>query len=228
MLIQWSGVGIVAGSGKLNGTVVARNRGGAYARVKVTPVNPQTTAQQNGRNILSTWSQNWRALTEAQRQGWNSNSENFPYSDRFGNSRKLSGQQLYVKLNANLNYADAPGIDDVPSPVEIPAITSISITASSPTSLSIAFTPSPVPAGFALILRMAGNVGAGKSFVKNLFRNVSVVAPAGTSPFNALVNYEAIFGTLVEGSKIFVQAFLISTTSGQAGIPIQTSAVVPT
>ena len=38
---------------KLNGSVFSKNRYGAYVRTKVTPVNPQSTAQQNTRNNLS-------------------------------------------------------------------------------------------------------------------------------------------------------------------------------
>src|SRR5690606_27930634 len=53
MKVQFSGLGVVAGSGKIQGTVAARNRSGAYLRVKVTPVNPQTTYQQAARQRLT-------------------------------------------------------------------------------------------------------------------------------------------------------------------------------
>lgn len=226
MLIQFSGIGIVAGSGKLNGTVMAKNKGGAYARVKITPVNPQTTAQQNTRNILSTWSQGWRGLTQTQRDGWNTAAASFPYVDRFGNSRQLSGQQLYVKLNSNLNYANAAGIDDAPAPVEIPALTTVSVTADESTAaVTLTFAPTPVPADFALIVRAAGNVGQGKTFVKNLYRNVSVLDAAATSPAVISADYAAKFGPPIAGLKTFVQIFLISTTTGQAGIPLQADTI---
>jgi hypothetical protein len=226
MLLQWSGIGIVAGSGKLNGTVLAKNKGGSYARTKVTPTNPQTTAQQNARNILSTQSQAWGGLTQVQRDGWNNAAPSFPYTDRFGNSKNLSGQTLFVKLNANLNYADVAAIDDVPAPVAIPAITALTIAGATSTTLSITFAPTPVPAGFALILRLTPNIKPGREFVKNQFRNVAVVAAAGTSPHNTFAAYEALFGPPVTGSKIFVQAFYISTDSGQSGIPLQAQIIV--
>ena len=226
MLLQWSGIGIVAGSGKLNGTVLAKNKGGTYARVKVTPTNPQTTAQQNGRNILATHSQGWGGLTQAQRDGWNNAAANYPYTDRFGNIKHLSGQQLYVQLNSNLNYANAAAIDDAPTPVAIPAITSLGIASATPTALSITFTPTPIAAGFAMILRLTPNIKPGRAFVKNQFRNVAVIAAAGTSPHNTFAAYEALFGPPTTGSKIFVEAFLVSTTSGQAGIPLQAQIIV--
>lgn len=53
------GAGIVDGSGKLNGWVASKNRGGSYMRTKVTPLNPSTSAQQNARGILGSLSTQW-------------------------------------------------------------------------------------------------------------------------------------------------------------------------
>ena len=47
---------------------------------------------QNVRNRLSTNSQAWRGLTEAQRQGWIDAAINFPFTDIYGNTKILSGQ----------------------------------------------------------------------------------------------------------------------------------------
>lgn len=227
MRILYSGIGIVDGSGKLNGTVMSKNKGGAYARTKVTPVNPQTTSQQNQRNILSTWSQGWRGLTPAQRSGWSTAAVNFPYVDRFGNVRQLSGFQLYCKLNINLNIANVAGIDDAPTPVEIPAITALTCAGDeSALSYTVTFAPTPVPAGFALLIEAVANVAPGKSFVKNLFRSIHAVAAAGTSPYNGNTSIAAKFGAPVAGNQLFVRATMISTTTGQRGVPIQAQVVI--
>lgn len=225
--ILYSGIGIVDGSGKLNGSVLSKNKGGAYVRTKVTPVNPQTTAQQNQRNILSTWSQGWRGLTPAQRSGWNSAAVNFPYVDRFGNVRQLSGFQLYCKLNINLNVAGVAGIDDAPTPVEIPAITALAIASDeSSTNYTVTFTPTPIPADNALLIEAVANVAPGKSFVKNLFRQIAVVAAAGTSPYNGNTAIAAKFGAPVAGNQVFVRATMISTLTGQRGVPLQAQTVI--
>lgn len=212
---------------KLNGSVFSKNKAGAYIRTKVTPVNPQTTAQQNQRNILSTWSQGWRGLTFAQRSGWNSAAVNFPYTDIFGNIKQLSGFQLYCKLNINLNIAGAAGIDDAPMPVEIPAITDLQIAADdSANSYTVTFAPTPVPADFAMIVDVVANVGTGKTFVKNLFRNVSVLAAAATSPNVISAAVIAKFGEPVTGLQVFARARFISTITGQSGVPIQAQSVI--
>ena len=212
---------------KLNGTVFSKNRYGAYARTKVTPVNPQSTAQQNTRNALSTNSQAWRGLTEAQRQGWISGAADFPQTDIFGNAKILSGSALYVKLNNNLNAAGLPAISDCPSPIAIPALVLGAITADESTgAVTVAFTDTPVPAGFSIAIQTTGNVGAGKSFVKNLFRQVAYVAAAATSPATITTEFAAVHGAPVADQKIFVRAFMVSNVTGQAGIPVQGLTIV--
>lgn len=212
---------------KLNGTVFSKNRYGAYARTKVTPVNPQTTAQQAARNRLATNSQAWRGLTEIQRDSWTGAAPQFPMRDIFGNSKILSGSALYVKLNNNLNVIGLPPIATSPSPTEIPALvlTSLSSTAAVP-SLSMVFGDSPVPADFEMVVEATPPVGAGISFVKNKYRIVSTQAAATATPVNLLSDYSAIFGNPVAGQKIFVRAKLVSTITGQAGIPSSAYAIV--
>lgn len=226
MKVIFSGVAMVDGRGKLNGSVASKNKGGAYVRTKVTPVNPQTTSQQNARNRLSTASQAWRGLTEDQRQGWIEAAPNFPYTDIFGNSKSLSGFQLYVKLNANLALIGEAAIDDAPAPVAIPQLELTSVTADDSANTVIIAGTTPVPADFAMVVMATGNVSPGKSFVKNLFRFVSAEPAAGTSPFDVSAEWTALFGDPSLGNKVFVKCFYISTTTGQAGIPVQAQTIV--
>ena len=212
---------------KLNGSVFSKNRYGAYVRTKVTPVNPQSVAQQNARNILSTNSQAWRGLTEEQRQGWIDAAVNFPFTDIYGNSKTLSGAALYVKLNNNLANVFVGAIPDAPSPVAIPQLTLGTIVADESTPLiTVAFTSAPVPADFTMVIQATGNVTPGKSFVKNLYRQVSTPSGGSTSPADITSGWQAVHGNPVAGQKIFVRAFLVSTITGQAGIPVSGMVIV--
>jgi len=102
--------------GKLGGQVFSKNKGGAYIRTKVTPVNPATVAQQLVRAIFAFFSQNWRALTEAQRTAWNAAVSNFTSTDIFADVRTPSGFNLYKKLNQNLLLISAAPIATPPLP----------------------------------------------------------------------------------------------------------------
>lgn len=212
---------------KLNGTVFSKNRYGAYARTKVTPVNPQSPRQQAVRNRLSTNSQAWRGLTEAQRQSWITGAQNFPTTDIFGNPKTLSGNALYVQLNNNLQLAGLPAIATAPLPVAMPVLTLPTLTAVSATGvITLAFTPTPTPTNFRLVVSATPNVGAGISFVKNLYRVIFVAGAAFTTPATLTTQFAAVHGAPVLGSKIFIKAYFVSTLSGQAGIPVSILAIV--
>lgn len=214
-------------SGKLNGSVMAKNKAGDYIRTKVTPTNPQTTAQVAARNRLATWAQAWRGITQAQRNAWIAATASFPVINVFGDSKLLSGNALYTQLNTNLALIGASAIDDAPSPVAITAITALSATAAAGTpALSITFAPTPVATGEKLLIEATPCVPPSQKFVKNRFRVIASVASAGTSPYNALSAYAAVFGNPVEDQVIYIRVTVISSVTGQRGVPVQTSATV--
>lgn len=212
---------------KLNGSVFSKNRYGSYVRTKVTPVNPQTTSQQNARGILSSVSQGWRGLTEGQRQSWISASPNFPFTDIFGNAKILSGSALYAKLNTRLINAGASALDTAPTPVSIPTITGLSITADASTGIvTVDIDDTTVPADMALVIETTGNVPPGRYFVKNLFRKVVTKAAASTIPVTITTEFANIHGVPVEGQSIFVRAYYVSAITGQNGIAQQSMVTV--
>lgn len=212
---------------KLNGSVMSKNRYGAYIRNKVTPTNPQTTAQVAARNRLATWSQGWRGITQPQRNGWITGASNFPVIDIFGDSKILAGNALYTQLNVNLSLVGGTNIDDLPTPVAIPALNVLTITSAAGTpALSVVYAPTPIPAGFSLLVEATPPIPQSRLFVKNQFRVISHLAAAAASPYNALTAYQAVFGNPTEDLVIYVRVRLISTTTGQAGIPLQSSDIV--
>lgn len=225
--VLFSGVAGVDIRNKLNGSVFSKNRAGAYIRTKVTPVNPQTDAQQQARNNLSTNSQAWRGLTESQRQGWIDGAVNFPYTDIYGQTKILSGQQLFVKLNNNLVNAGASGISVCPSPIALPAIASITLTAAQTAGVvSLAYDVPEGTSDFILVVEATPNVTPGKMFVKNLYRFLNSVGTDAASPFVLTSSYAAKFGAPVEGQKIFMRVRIVSAITGQSGIPLQTMDIV--
>lgn len=212
---------------KLNGSVMSKNRYGSYVRNKVTPTNPATTAQVQARNRLATFSQAWRGITQSQRNGWINGASAFPIIDIFGQSKILAGNALFTQLNVNLAITGTAQIDDLPTPVSIPALTTLSATSAAGTpSLSIVFAPTPVAADFALVIEATPPTSPSIKFVKNKYRIIAVRAAASTSPFNALSAYAAVFGNPVEAQVISIRVRLISTITGQSGIPLQAESVV--
>lgn len=213
--------------GKVAGTVFTKNRAGAIARTKVTPINPNSSFQQAVRSTLTFLSQNWRSLTAAQRSAWNNAVRNFPRTNVFGDAKILSGHQLYVGLNGQLSAAGASLITNPPVPTGAASVDTLALSITVGTStMEVDFTPDPVPAGSALIIEATAPQSPGKSNVTNQFRQATVSVAAATSPTNIFTDYVAKFGTPPIGQVVHVRAKMVNTLTGEVSNTLQTSAVV--
>ena len=213
--------------GKVNGTVFSKNRGGAYARTKVTPSNPQTSAQNLVRSRLTGFSQGWRALSQAARDAWNSAVASFPRTNVFGDAKILSGHQLYIGLNSQLAAAGQTAITAPPLPTGAPAITSITPTAAETLQVfTLAYNPDPVPADTSLIVEATEQVSPGKSNLNSLYRQIEVVAAAAASPADIAASYIAKFGALVAGQKIGIRTRFVNDLTGEVSGPVTAQVIV--
>lgn len=214
------GAVVVDGRGKAGGHVFSKNRGGAYMRTKVTPINPQTSFQAEVRARLTEFSQGWRELTETERAAWNTAVSNFTKTDVFGDIKKPSGINLYVRLNSNIQLGGGAAITEPPVLSTAPNTVEVTVTsdASTPT-LSAAFTNSPVPADTAYVIECTSQQSPGKSFLKNQYRVLTVLPAAATTPANILAAYTARFGALIAGQKIGFRSYAIDLLTGIKGQP---------
>lgn len=229
MKALFSGVGIVDGRGKLNGTVMSANRFGSFARTKKTPVNRNTSYQTAVRATFSSLSTGWGSLlTEAQRGAWRAFAKDHPFSNIFGQSRNLTGANMYVSLNAGLANAGMTLITVPPADVTTGQLGAIALTATVAAggTLSVTTAETSVP-GTAQILVYATKLESnGKTFVKSALAYIGVFA-SGASPYNIKAAWIAKYGAFptVAGHKIFV-ALRIITLEGWQSIPSGTSAFV--
>jgi len=221
------GAAIVDGRGKLNGWVFSKNRGGSYARTKVTPTNPQTANQSLVRNRLTGFSQGWRGLTQSVQASWREAVANFPKTDVFGDTKLASGINLYVWLNSNLDQIGVGALTNPPLPQAVANVDTItSAAAAGAATFTVAYTPTPVPADTAFIIETTRQVSPGKTFLKNEFRFLTFADAAAASPADIKAAYVARFGALVAGQKIGVRVSPINKLTGQKGTGIAENIVV--
>ena len=223
MKLKWSGFGAVDGRGKINGHVASKNRSGAYARTKVTPVNPQTSFQQNARALLTLLSQSWRALGAARIAGWNTAVGGFARTDIFGDLRNPTGKNLYTRLNANLVSIGQAIIASAPSPAGAGAVTAGALIITNGGVKSIAHTDDA--AGSHIQVWATPGVSPGKSFVKNEFRLVTTFVGGAASPAVFTTAYDARFGQPAVDTKVYVQLVSINDTTGENSTPSQSETV---
>jgi len=203
---------VVNGSGKLGGHVYSSNRGGNYVRTLATPSNPQTPAQQLGRQVFTTLTQGWSGLTQAQRNGWDSATDQFERTDQFGDVRQLSGKGLYISLNKELNLIGEAILSNVPSPETIvfPGDFAPVIDVAGAT-ITLNFVGTPPSTG--IVIASSGVVTAGTSFVKDKLRNIAVNAIA-LDPADLYTAYVSRYGIPVVGNKIAFSSYVVNE-SGQ-------------
>lgn len=215
------------GRGKLAGSVFSKNRGGNYIRTKVTPVNPQTSSQVTVRNSFTTFAQAFRALTASQILAWNTAVANFTGTDIFGDIKTPSGINLYSRLNLNLANAGQSAISTPPLPTGATPVVITGVTADlSSTLFTIASALAAVPAGHTLIIEATGLVSPGKSFVKSEFRKIGTAAAAATFPITAYSLWNAKFGLLVVGQKVYCRVKTVNNTTGESSGYSQVSTIV--
>lgn len=218
---------IVAGSGKIGGHVASRNRGGAYLRTKVSPINPSTSFQAAIRNRLSTISSAWRGLTQAQRDTWNAAVSSYSKTDVFGDLKTPSGFNLYQLLNNNLQRIGEAAIVTPPLPVSLPVIQTGVLASVHAGAMTITFTDDPIVTDSVVEVSATAPQSAGKSFVKSEFRILGNMPAIVAHVATITTIYNAKFGAPSNaGEKVFVRLRQISNVSGQAGIPVIYSAVV--
>lgn len=207
-------------------TTASHNRFGAYLRNRVIPTNPNTSKQAAARNTLAAASQGWRALNETQRDGWTALGSQMIRLDTLGQEYTLTGLQAYSSQYRNNDTVGNTLLTDPPILDEPTSLTSLTLTADDTPALSVAFGPSPLATGEKIVIEATDQVSAGKSFMpRSAYKTVFVGAAASTTPANILSAWNAIYGSLVLGSKIFIRAYVIGT-NGQASVPLLADDIV--
>lgn len=230
MKIKWSGIGIVDGRGKINGSVASKNRSGAYIRTKVSPINRRTSAQQAVRSTFGFVAQQWRGLTEIQRKAWNTAVANYQNTDIFGDLKSPSGFNLFSKLNLPLINTTGGWNVNPPTAVEVPSVSITTFVIDlSENDFGVVTSNNPLnKGGGILVVDATPPMSPGVNFVKSQYRRIhhEVVADSTQATTLSLYDeYVAVFGDPIAGHKVFVRLYYIAPT-GQQGVPVEASTLL--
>lgn len=205
-------------SGSVGGSTFARNKGGLYVRARSVPVNPNTTAQIAARDAFSTLVDSWTTiLTQLQRDSWDVYALNTPVTNVFGDSKTLTGQQMYIRSNQPRVRDAQARVDDGPTTFDLGTFTTpvITISAAAASDVVVAFTDTDswatADSGFLFGLVSRGQ-NASRIFFKGPFRSMSSIAGAvipPTSPTTLISEF-----VYVEGQKVFA-SFRASQSDGR-------------
>lgn len=217
-------------SGKLNGTVFAKNKGGNYMRSKSKPSNPKTAAQMAVRAQFGTISAAWKNLTEGARSAWRESASNFPYINRLGDSKILSGFALHQKLNTNLDLIGEDMLTFPPEPKSPVNFSGVAVEAYKPAEgddkLLIEAAMTGVDANSKTLIFATPPLSAGIENFENKLRLIGfALASSFDAGFDVNSMYEDLFGTLPVGAKVGVRVQNVSSESGMTSAPFYATAI---
>lgn len=89
-------------AGSIGGTTFRRTSTGHAVYNKQGRQVKSAFAKASRKNELGNIFSNWYNLSEKEREQWALNASTYPLKDKFGNTKYLTGRQLYTKLNAQL------------------------------------------------------------------------------------------------------------------------------
>jgi hypothetical protein len=224
--IKWGAI-VVDGRGKLGGHVFTKTKSGATMRTKVTPVNPQTSAQAAARSRLGGNSQAWAGLSEDQRRGWNALASETSKTNIFGDQYFPSGKNLFTSVNNNLVMSGNPSISNTPIFGELPFIVNMMVevdTVAKTMLLDIELDGSAVD--MALVIEASQPSSPGKFNFAGSYRQIAVDGN-GAPPHPATLwdSYVEKFGKPSQGRKVSFRAYYISTSAGNASPRFSVSAI---
>lgn len=191
--------------------VFAYKQGSNYstAKKRVKASNPNTEAQQLIRNTFTQTSAGWSALTQEERNLWNSAAPLWVNTGIFGD-KKQTGKNLYTGVNVRLATIGRALISEPGSKETSLELTNASIEALGGTVEFVA-----AGAGFAaedtIVVAVSSQLSAGTSKVQNVTKIKSFNGGgAFPSSVDLTADYTAKYGSLVEGKKIGYEISVIT------------------
>lgn len=208
-------------SGKVGGTVFARNRGGAYARSYAIPTRVTSSLAMTIKAAFTAASRGYANLSTAQIAAWDQYGAENPVSNRIGQLITLKGQSWYVGCNSRLiSVTDTP--IDVPPvlPSPVIAVASGAAVDVSDGTAEIAVAEHPDDANIRIFIYACRSVSAGKRYVDNLYTTVYYSA-AGASGTTLSFGTELIakLGSLQAGVTYHFKVVMMDDRTGLVSAP---------
>jgi len=201
------GVALSSISGSVEGTTFARNRGGSYMRNKTVPTQPQTSAVQTRRAILSGLAASWaQTLTDDQRAGWSEYSRQVTLPDSLGQQRNAGGLGMFVRGNSLLVLAGAAPVLDAPSLMEVgPVISNFTVAPSVATAdVTIAAFGPALPITDLVLFFAGPPINPGRNFFKGPYNFI------GANTVDTANAAYAVIKPLVLALDMFVRAVIVT------------------
>lgn len=191
------GNGVAEMRGSIAGTTFSRVKGGAIARNRTVPVNPNSLAQANVRTNFAIVVASWNILGKAEIDTWAALAPNVELVNRLGEAYNPTARQLYLSINLAKQNGGLALLNEAPASPNLPdpdaGITSITgeVTAGDLSSLDTNVLTAQ--ATTTVFMDMTRPHSPSITNVENMYRQVSIFSPTAAAK-NLLPEYLTVFG----------------------------------
>jgi hypothetical protein len=221
------GMIVTDGRGKLGGHYASVNKSGHHASTHAQSVKKNNTVVSASRLRWGKTKGLWGTLTQLQQNQWKVEAANWKQNDQMGSIISLSGQQLFLKVNNNLNMAGAasisvPGLKNIVTP---PSFTCTAVVSTGRITLTY---PAAIGAavGYKILAYATPLLSNGRSVAFSQYRFMQIISPAGQTTDRIDAAWLALFGTLIAGARLFIRIRTIDLGSGASSFYIINDCVV--
>lgn len=214
-------------SGSYGGVVSSHNRAGQYVRNRRAPVQPIGTGRRAAvRAAFSAAAGGFAGLTTSEQDAWSSFAASHPVTDSLGQSITLTGQQMYVRVNATRSNVGLASSTTPPGDLTLPDVSAATVTFSIASGISVDnYTGT---AGQIIAFAFSPPVSSARRFWKTFWQPFgSNGHDIGTSAPHVIITsvYAAQFGAPVIGQRVFARLTPVSA-DGFNGTAVIISAIV--
>ena len=213
---------------KVGGAVFTKTRFGSMVRRKVSPTQPRSSSQMNVRANFTSLSKLWSHSTmDSYRDAWITLADSYPIKDVFGQSQRLTGHQMFVRLNRALATITVNPILVPPTSLSVPYPGVLTLAHDGPpvTSLTVNVGTWPTAAERAVVYATAG-ISAGRASAGARFRYMTFFESVNAPPFDFITAYINKFGLPIVGRQIFVRVVFTNMTTGAQSLPGEASITI--
>lgn len=209
--------------GSIDSVTYSRSKYGAYARKKVTPVNPNTSSQSFARAAFGAASSAFRSLGSATIAAWNAVAPEYTRTNVFGDNLPLSGSTLYTKLKMCLVGVGKTTEPSPINPVTVPEVTSDAVVADVSSGDIVIGNLIATAAGQLIGISATAPVSAGRTFFpRSAYRNIAAKDQStAAGDLDITAAYAAVFGDFLTapnvGLKFRVRMRFVNLANGQPG-----------
>lgn len=212
--------------GSQGGTTFTANRFGPSMRRRSSPRNPKSSRASLVRSRVAYFSQLWTtALDDSDRADWQTLADSYPVTDVYGNDYTLTGLQFFQRVNSRLAMAEIAPILTAPADQAVDPLATLSFAATSPATLTITFTVSPIGSTKSLYLFATPPLSPGITNFTPYLSFLLASAANASSTYAAGTAYAARFGSIRAGKRIYINAAILVRTTGALSLPLLTGAI---